>query len=132
LHFGRQDEHRLSELTPLVFAEAAAGDWVAVKLVERLAMEIASMATVSLRRLDLLEAKADVVLGGGILRAGHAGLLADVESRIRAQAPDVTLRVVTDAPVVGAVLLALDHVGAGPEAEATARVETTAWLERTL
>jgi N-acetylglucosamine kinase-like BadF-type ATPase len=132
LHFGRLDEHRLSELTPLVFAEAAAGDWVAVKLVERLAMEIASMATVSLRRLDLLEAKADVVLGGGILRAGHAGLLADVESRIRAQAPDVTLRVVTDAPVVGAVLLALDHVGAGPEAEATARVETTAWLERTL
>jgi N-acetylglucosamine kinase-like BadF-type ATPase len=132
LHFGRLDEHRLAELTPLVFAEAAAGDWAAVKLVNRLALEIAGMATVSLRRLSLLAAKADVVLGGGVLRAGHADLLADIERRIRTEAPDVTLRVVTDAPVVGAVLLALDHVGAGPEAEATARTATTAWLQRTL
>lgn len=128
LHFGRIDEHRLGELTPLVFAEAAAGDWVAVKLVDRLALEIAGMATVSLRRLGLLDATADVVLGGGILRAGHLALLTDVERLIRVDAPDVTLRVVTDAPVVGAVLLALDQVGASAEAEATARLETTAWL----
>ncbi|MDX6202487.1 MAG: hypothetical protein QOJ83_1987 [Frankiales bacterium] len=131
LHFGRIDGHRLAELTPVVFDQAAAGDWVAVKLVARLALEIAGMATVSLRRLDLLSAKADVVLGGGVLRAGHDGLLADVERLIRAQAPDVTLRVVTDAPVVGAVLLALDHVGATADAEATARSETAAWLRRT-
>jgi N-acetylglucosamine kinase-like BadF-type ATPase len=132
LHFGRLDQHRLGELTPVVFAEAAEGDWVSVKLVERLALEIASMATVSLRRLDLLQAKADVVLGGGILRAGHAALLADVEARIRTAAPDVTVRVVTAAPVVGAVLLALDHIGAGPEAEAVAREQTADRLERTL
>ena len=131
LHFGRIDDHRLSELTPLIFAEAARGDWAASKLVERLALEIATMALVSLRRLDLLGAPADVVLGGGILRAGHADLLADVERRIRTEAADVTLRVVTDAPVVGAVLLALDKVGASPEAEAVARVETSALLERT-
>jgi N-acetylglucosamine kinase-like BadF-type ATPase len=130
LHFGRLDGHRLAELTPLVFAHAALGDAVSSRLVERLAEEIAAMATVSLRRLSLLDAKADVVLGGGVLRAGHDDLLADVERRIRTAAPDVTLRVVTDAPVVGAVLLALDHVGAGADAEATARRETEAWVQR--
>ena len=131
LHFGRLDVHRLGELTPVVFAEAAAGDRVSVRLVERLALEIATMATVSLRRLDLLRAEADVVLGGGILRAGHAALLDDVERRIRTDAPDVTVRVVTDAPVVGAVLLALDHVGAGRAAEEVARVQTAGRLVRT-
>ena len=131
LHFGRLDGHRLAELTPLIFTEAASGDWAALELLERLATEIAVLATVSMRRLGLLEAKVDVVLGGGILKAGHAELLAAVEHRIRLEATDVTLRVVTEAPVVGALLLALDHVGASREAEAVARSETAAWLERT-
>ncbi|MEV0203286.1 BadF/BadG/BcrA/BcrD ATPase family protein, partial [Nonomuraea sp. NPDC050691] len=69
LHFGRVDGARLHELAPGVFAAAAAGDAVAVGLVERQAEEVVVMAEVCLRRLGLLETPAEVVLGGGVLRA---------------------------------------------------------------
>jgi N-acetylglucosamine kinase-like BadF-type ATPase len=116
LHFDRIESEQLVELAPLVLAGARDGDPVAVSLVERLADEIAVMATAALRRLDLLDRPATVVLGGGILAAGDAFLLAETSARLAQAAPKATPRVVTERPVLGAALAGLDLLAATPAA----------------
>jgi hypothetical protein len=59
----------------------------------------------------------EVVLGGGVLTAGHRLLLDEVDRLLAQQAPHATARVVAAAPVLGAGLLGLDHVGASSEAK---------------
>lgn len=69
LHLERLAPHRRHELTPVLFATAAAGDAVARGIVDRLAEEVVALATVALTRLDLLAEEAPVLLGGGVLTA---------------------------------------------------------------
>ncbi|MEV0349726.1 BadF/BadG/BcrA/BcrD ATPase family protein [Nonomuraea sp. NPDC050680] len=111
-HFGRLDEDRLHELTPGVFAMAAAGDPIARSLVERQAEEITVLAEVCLRRLDLLETPTEVVLGGGILRARDPLLTALLDLSFAARAPRAKLVVADVPPIVGAALDGLEHLGA--------------------
>lgn len=111
-HFGRLDEDRLHELTPGVFATAAAGDPIARSLVERQAEEITVLAEVCLRRLDLLETPTEVVLGGGILRARDPLLTALLDASFAARAPRAKLVVADVPPIVGAALNGLEHLGA--------------------
>jgi N-acetylglucosamine kinase-like BadF-type ATPase len=110
VHFGTLPEARLHELVPVLFATAEAGDQVALGLVERQADEIVAMALVALRRLDLLDAPADVVLGGGVLASRQPLLLDGVSARLAAEAPYAVPRVVDTPPVVGAALLGLDYL----------------------
>jgi N-acetylglucosamine kinase-like BadF-type ATPase len=138
-HFGRPDalgvgvavhlkeiaDLRLSELAPLVFAAADAGDAVAGRLVDHQAAEIVSLATVSMRRLGLLERPVDLVLGGGVARARHPRLMTGVRDRLDAVNPRVEIVVVEAAPVVGAALLGLDALGAGAAAAARLRATLT-------
>lgn len=105
------------ELTPVLFATAAAGDAVARALVDRLSDEIVTMAVVALRRLDLLDEETPVLLGGGVLTAGHARLDAGIGSLLATRAPKATPRVVRERPVLGAALLGLDHLRAAPTAQ---------------
>jgi N-acetylglucosamine kinase-like BadF-type ATPase len=109
VHYGRIAVARLGELAPAV-VEAARTDVVARRLVERLADEIAAMVERSLRDLGL-EA-ADAVLGGGMLRGGL--LVELVEERLPAGARAI---VVSEPPVLGAALAALDAAGAPASAE---------------
>ena len=118
IHFGRLDEHRLHELTPAAFAAAAAGDGVAVSLVERQAAEIVVLAEVCLRRLGMLETPVEVVLGGGILQARHPLLTGLLEAAFTARTPQAKPVVVDVPPIAGAALLGLEHLGA-PEAART-------------
>jgi N-acetylglucosamine kinase-like BadF-type ATPase len=111
------DHSRLSEVTPLLFAVADLGDPVAVRLVERLAEEISVLAVVALRRLDLLERPADVVLGGGVLAARNPGLLDGIKERLAAAAPHARPVLVDAPPVLGAALLGLDAIGASRGAD---------------
>jgi N-acetylglucosamine kinase-like BadF-type ATPase len=122
IHFGRIDERRVVELAPIVLAEAA-DDPVASELRDRLADEVVALARVALQRLDLTVEPVHVVLGGGLLQSGDRGLLAAVESGLRTAAPSVELRVVDAPPIVGAALLALEGIGAPPEALARAQRE---------
>jgi N-acetylglucosamine kinase-like BadF-type ATPase len=117
LHLGRLPQERRHELTPVLFAAAEAGDAVACSLVDRLAEEIVTMVAVALRRLDLLDERTPVLLGGGILAARHPRLDAGIRRSLAERAPKAEPRVVRARPVLGAALLALDHVGAGPEAQ---------------
>jgi N-acetylglucosamine kinase-like BadF-type ATPase len=124
VHYGRLRYQRLGELAPAVVAAAEGGDAVARSLVERLAGEIALLVVRALR--DLRLEAADVVLGGGMLRAGRGLLHEETLARLPALARPV---VVADPPVVGAALAALDAVGAPSAAGNRLREAFRAGLE---
>ncbi|MFF9284357.1 N-acetylglucosamine kinase [Streptomyces griseosporeus] len=113
LHLGDIPLSRRHELTPVLFATAAAGDPVARSLVDRLSDEIVTMAVVALRRLDLLSEETPVLLGGGVLTAGHTQLDDGVHALLAARAPKAVPQVVRQPPVLGAALLGLDHLETG-------------------
>ncbi|MFF4251703.1 N-acetylglucosamine kinase [Streptomyces sp. NPDC001663] len=115
LHLEQVAHARRHELTPVLFATAADGDPVARAIVDRLADEVVTMATVALTRLDLLEEETPVLLGGGVLAAQHPQLSDGIRELLAARAPKAVARVVTASPVLGAALLGLDRVGAEPE-----------------
>ncbi|WP_030171130.1 N-acetylglucosamine kinase [Streptomyces sp. NRRL S-813] len=121
LHLKTVDEHRRHELTPVLFTTAAQGDPIAHAIVERLAEEVVTMATVALARLDLLTEETPVLLGGSVLAARHPQLEDGIRARLTARAPKATPQVVTARPVLGAALLGLDHVGAPPEVQERVR-----------
>ncbi|MFD6310110.1 N-acetylglucosamine kinase [Streptomyces nigra] len=121
LHLGHILEGRRHELVPVLFATAAAGDPVARSLVDRQADEVATMATVALTRLGLLEEETPVLLGGSVLAARHPQLDDGVRDLLAARAPKAVPRVVAARPVLGAALLGLDAVGAPEEAHARLR-----------
>ena len=118
VHYRRLARSRVAEVAPLVLAAAEDGDAVARSLVDRLAGEIVLMVERALRDLGVTEA--DVVLGGGMLERG-AGLLHElVVAGLPAGARPVVL---TERPVVGAALAALDLAGADDAARARLREE---------
>jgi N-acetylglucosamine kinase-like BadF-type ATPase len=122
MHLERIGHRRLNELPPLVFS-AAGEDEVAAGIADRLAGEAAAFARAAIVRLGLEREPVEVLLGGGLMRGAPPRLLGAIERALRLVGPHVTVRVVADAPVVGAVLLGLDDLGAGPEARARARRE---------
>ncbi|MGW6577371.1 N-acetylglucosamine kinase [Streptomyces sp. NPDC054945] len=116
MHLGRVPHARRHELTPVLFAVAAAGDPVALSLVHRQADEVVAMASVALDRLDLLEREVPVVLGGSVLAAGHPQLNDRIAARLAERAPHARISVITAPPVLGAGLLGLDALGSPPPA----------------
>jgi N-acetylglucosamine kinase-like BadF-type ATPase len=129
IHRGRIPVRRVLELPPMVFAEAAA-DPVAAEIVDRVAVEIAALARAALRRLELDRQPVEVLLGGGLLRAGDGRVLAGGEAELRRAAPEAMVRTTTSPPIVGAALLALDRLGAGADAQRRVRQELGAAVEQ--
>ncbi|WP_410789719.1 N-acetylglucosamine kinase [Kribbella sp. C-35] len=116
-HLGELPAERQLEAAPVLFQVAAAGDVVALGIIQQQAEEIVAMALSALRRLDLLGERVTVVLGGGVLTAGHSVLLDRVTKLLADVAPKAIPRVVDVPPVVGAALLGLDHTAAGTSAQ---------------
>nr|WP_246258931.1 BadF/BadG/BcrA/BcrD ATPase family protein [Streptomyces typhae] len=125
LHLGDIPTARQHELTPVLFAVAADGDPVACSLVDRMAEEVVAMSTVALDRLGLLDETAPVLLGGSVLAARHRRLDDGVRARLAERAPKAVPRVVTEPPVLGAILLGLDETAAPATAYARARTHYT-------
>ncbi|MFE6039234.1 N-acetylglucosamine kinase [Streptomyces sp. NPDC056452] len=121
LHRGRIPFERRHELTPVLFATSTAGDPVASALVDRLADEVVALASVALGRLELLDEEVPVVLGGSVLAARHARLDERIAGLLAERAPKAFVRVVSQAPVLGAGLLGLDRTGAAPEVHSRLR-----------
>ena len=119
IHLGRVAQRRIVELPPLVF-DAAAADPVAAAIVDRLAAEVLALVHASIERLELDGAAVEVLLGGGMFRAGDGRLMGAIEAGV---GPQVQVHVAASEPIVGAALLGLDELGAGPEALARARSE---------
>jgi N-acetylglucosamine kinase-like BadF-type ATPase len=122
IHFGQIQQRRVTELAPIVLAEAA-DDAVAAEIAQRLAAEVVTLARVALKRLGLTNDPVEVLLGGGVLQDVDGDLLAAIDSGLRAQAPNVTVRPTASAAIVGAALLGLDELDAGPEAQRRLRAE---------
>ncbi len=122
LHLGTLPLSRLVELPPALFDAARHGDEVAREVVLRLADEVTAFALATIRRLALPQDDVDVVLGGGLLRAGLPLLDDAVRAGIQRQAPGARVLVVDCEPIVGAGLLALTEAGAPPVAAAALRV----------
>jgi N-acetylglucosamine kinase-like BadF-type ATPase len=112
VHLGVVSPAECMRMTPLLFEVADAGDVVAVGIVHRQAREIVALAATAMRRLEVLREPIDVVLGGGVLTAGHALLMDTISNLLTAEAPLAVIRVVTTPPVVGAGLLGLDAIDA--------------------
>jgi N-acetylglucosamine kinase-like BadF-type ATPase len=122
IHRGEIERLRVVELAPVVFA-AAGDDAVARTILDRLADEVVALVRVSLERLDVTEMPVEVVLGGGLTRAGDGRLVGAVRQRLDEVAPRASVRVTDSQPIVGAALLGLDELGAGPDAQARVRRE---------
>lgn len=120
-HFGRLSTGRLSGLTPLILAASDAADDVANLIIDRQAEEIVTMAVTALKRLELMQHTVPIVLGGGVLAAGHRRLLHEIEKGLATQAPLTRMELVRSRPILGAALLALEAVGADETALNTAR-----------
>lgn len=122
LHFGAIDRARLGELAPAVLRAASQGlDPTAVRIVRRQAEEVVLLAGAALRRLDLLDRPASVVLGGGVLTSRDPLLHDEINRGLAERAPRATPVITEVAPVVGAALLGLDRLGADSGAEARLR-----------
>jgi N-acetylglucosamine kinase-like BadF-type ATPase len=111
IHAGEIRFGRLLQLVPLVFAAADRDDPIAVDLVTRSGEEAGIMAVTLLRRLDLLEAQADVVLGGSLFRSESELMLTAIADRVEEAAPDARLILPEMEPAAGAVLGALEKLG---------------------
>ncbi|KMO94837.1 N-acetylglucosamine kinase [Streptomyces roseus] len=121
LHLGTLAHGRTHELVPVLFSVAAAGDAAASAIVERQADEVVALASVALTRLELLEEETPVLLGGGVLTAGHEQLDRRIAVELARRAPHARVSVVSAPPVLGAGLLGLDALGALPEAHGKLR-----------
>ena len=127
VHLRQIRPRRLEELTPLLFRVAADGDVVAESVVARLTEEVLALITAATRRLNLADEPVAVVLGGGVLRSQPVVTDAIAE-RLADLAPRAEVAVVTDPPVVGAALLALDTLGADAAAHLALRANCSAML----
>jgi N-acetylglucosamine kinase-like BadF-type ATPase len=125
LYLGTLGEHRLTELTPVLFRAARRNDRIAREVVWRQADEIVAMATVAIRRLRMQKLDVDVVLGGGVFQSGWQPFLERIEAGVRAFAPDARVLVLDAPPVVGAALIGLDNIGAREAAHRRVRESLT-------
>jgi N-acetylglucosamine kinase-like BadF-type ATPase len=121
LHQGAIDHDELIGVAPLLLQAADEGDPVARGVVNRLADEISVMAITAMRRLDLTGLATPVILGGGVITARNPLLMDGIARQFAQAAPRAQVRVIDVPPVVGAALLGLDQVDAGPAAEARLR-----------
>jgi N-acetylglucosamine kinase-like BadF-type ATPase len=117
VRLGELAEERCLELTPLLFAVAESGDDIAAAVVRRQAEEVVALAATAIRRLDAVSEPIDVVLGGGVLAAGHPLLTDEITRLLAEQLPLATPRVVDAPPILGAGLLGLDRIGSVQEAK---------------
>lgn len=122
VHAGTIPWRRLGELAPLVF-ETAESDPVAAEVVDRQAAEVVAFVRAALHRLDLAGDEVEVILGGGVLQAGHARLLNGIGAGLREVGSRLLVRVARSRPIVGSALLGLDRLGASREAQLRAREE---------
>lgn len=122
VHFKLISTEALAELSPVVYAHAEV-DPTARGILDQVADEVAAFARAALTRLELCDAGADVVVGGGLMRAAPEWMLERIRERVHATSESATLIVAREAPIVGAAILGLDTLGSGAAAVARARTE---------
>ena len=123
LHVGELSRRRLLEAAPIVLAS---NDAAALEIGDRLADEVVALARAAFTRLRLGDTPVEVLVGGGLMRFADARLIKRIEDGLQAVSPAIVLRRTSQPPIVGAALLGLDALGAGPEAQNRLRAELSA------
>ena len=129
LYLGKVDERRITRMAPIVFGAAGAGDAVARSIIDRLADELATMASIVIRKLRLSRLDPEVVLAGGVFRNTDEAFHDRLERGVLAVAPGARLVMCAAPPVAGAALLGLDRLSPSgatePAVERRLRAELT-------
>lgn len=102
---------RIAELSPLVVECAQQNDPVAVAIIEEAAVDLAAAVEHVVRNLNLLNEPISIVLSGGNLGVGFFGSL--VSQHLHTLVPKAQLVRPNVEPVVGAALLAFNHLQKG-------------------
>ena len=106
-------EKRLIRQLPLILEEEALqGDRTACAVLDAFGRDVAQYAVAGLRKLDMLQARTEVVLSGSVFKCRAPQLLAAVQETILRSAPHAVIVESIYEPVLGAVLLALDSLEA--------------------
>jgi N-acetylglucosamine kinase-like BadF-type ATPase len=121
-HFKEISLEALAQLTPVVYEQAEV-DAAARAILDRVADEVVALARAALTRLRLCDAGADVVVGGGLMRAAPPWMIERISEGVYATSASATLVIAQEGPIVGAAILGLDTMGAGPDAISRARAE---------
>jgi N-acetylglucosamine kinase-like BadF-type ATPase len=123
---GRLDAMRFG---PLVVQAASEGDEVARAILERAGDSLGRSAAAVVRRLEMQDDEFEIVLSGGMLRGASESVRSALEEVLRPAAPHATFVRLRTAPVVGAVLLAMEAAGLSVDPELHERLAEDA-IER--
>lgn len=108
-----QGKYRMKEFNQVLFKAAATGDAQALKILERMGVENARSINSAISMLDFEGVKSlDVVLAGSIyVRGEHPAAIEKIRQDVESANPQiqVNFKVLNVAPVMGAVLWALEH-----------------------
>jgi N-acetylglucosamine kinase-like BadF-type ATPase len=104
----------ITRLANLVLEAADEGDAAARAIAERAGTTLGANAGLAARKLDMQESSFEVVLAGGVLRAGCRTLEQALKKELRRSAPSAFPVRLEVPPVVGAALRALENIGTGP------------------
>ena len=115
-------EDEIENVSPLVIQAAADGDGVAREILDRAGRELGSSVVLVAARLGLLQDAFDVVLSGGFIAAAGSFVSDPLEQVVRLETSDAAFVMLDQPPVVGAVLLALEAIGAPAGADARSRL----------
>jgi len=108
LYHRRIPEEKILEIVPLVFEAAWQGDAVAQSILIRLGEEVGIAASTVIKKLGLERTDVEVILAGGVFKGKGPLLLDTIIQTMHRVAPKARVSFPKYAPVVGAVLLALE------------------------
>jgi len=110
LYHRRVPEEKILEIVPLVFEAAWQGDAVAQNILIRLGEEVGIAAVTVIKKLGLERTDVEVILAGGVFKGKGPLLLDTIIQTVHRVAPNARVSFPKYAPVVGAVLLALERL----------------------
>ncbi len=113
-------ENEVENVAPLVIEAASGGDGVAREILDRVGREMGADVVLVAARLGMLRSPFDVVLAGGFLSSAGSFVSGPLEQVVRLEASEVEFVQLRTPPVVGAVLMALDSIGARADHDARA------------
>ncbi len=113
-------------VTPLVFRLASKGDEVAQRVLIELGRQMGEQTAAVLRRADIDQEPADVVLAGSVFKGESPLLIDSLTLAIHRTAPKARPVLPLYHPVVGAYLLALEGAGETVGPETYANLDQTA------
>jgi N-acetylglucosamine kinase-like BadF-type ATPase len=115
-------ENEVENVAPLVIDAASEGDGVSREILDRVGREMGSDVVLVAARLRMLREPFDVVLAGGFLAAAGEFVTEPLQQVVRLETSDVAFVHLSTAPVVGAVLVALEAVDGDAGADVRARL----------